>query len=404
MFSRSDKSDEPTEEFYETEEKQRSPMVLAALAGLLAIAGAFLLVRYLSDTGDEAAAGVEAEASREVLVVTQPIPAGTDVTDILASPTTYLAARAVPEQFVASTAITSIAELRELEGLTLSSEALAGEQLLRGRFIDRSDFGGDGLASTIERNAQIEVPEGHHTVVLPLPTDQALGGNIRGGERVSIISSFRVDPADADPFEVSVVVLPAVEIITVQSTSEIVGQINPDVDSLGTATLGDVFVTVAVEPTELTQLTFAMKYGDIILAGALPDATEDDARPITVIDTIIDGATFGDDADLLELFGDSLAEDDGEIEGVDGDDDEGADATDDGEAPAEGDEAEEPSGGAAGVQDNSDGQLGPEPSGSDDPPPPGPDEPAPAGPGEFVGDGEPVDDSDGANGALPPGN
>ena len=343
MFSRSDKSDDPNDELtaFDAEEKQRSPMVLAALAGLLAIAGAFLLVRYLSTNTEEAAdATAAAEASRQVLVVTQPIPAGTDVAELLASPATWLSARAVPEQFVAASAVTSIEELRDLDGLTLSSEALAGEQLLRGRFIDRSDFSGDGLIDRALSDT-IRIPDGHHTLVVSLPSARALGGNFGSGEKVSVISSFRVDPVDGDPFEVSVVVLPAVEVITVQTTAQVVGQLATDSDSLGTATVGDVFVTLAVEPDELTDLTFAMKYGDIILAGALEDASEDDLRPITTIETIIDGATFSNDEDLADLLG-ITADDDEGLESAD-DEDEGGDAEDDGseEAPAEEAPAEE---------------------------------------------------------------
>lgn len=401
MFSRSDKSEDTTEELYDAEPKQRSPMVLAAVAGLLAIAGAFLLVRYLNAGSEDVTASTAVEASRQVLVVTQPIPAGTDVTDILAAPATYLSARAVPEQFVASSAVTSIEELRELEGLTLSSDALAGEQLLRGRFIDRSDFGGDGL---IDRASDIRIPEGHHTVVVSLPTDQALGGNFGGGEKVSIISSFRVDPPDADPFEVSVVVLPAVEVITVQTTAEIVGAI--DNDALGTATVGDVFVTLAVEPNELTDLTFAMKYGDIILAGALEDADKDDLRPITTIETIIDGATFSNDESLADLLG-IQAGDDGEIEGADSSEEgseEGGDdaAPSDDTAPAdevESEGASAPASSPAGVSNNDDDPDNAPPA----PPASTSDEPEPAGPGETVGEQQPIDDATG-NGALPPGN
>lgn len=279
--------------------KARNPLALAGIAGLLAILGAFLLLRALSGGETEVAEETADQVNQQVLVVTQPIPAGTNVNDILDAPSSFLSARAVPEEFVAEAAITSIEELEELRGLTLSSDALAGEQLLRGRFIDRSDFNQEGF---IDRTAAISVPDGHQKVVLTLPTEKALGGNIRGGELVSVVSAFRLDPTEGDPFEVSVVVLPAVEVITVETDAEIVGQISADSDALGSATIGDVFVTLAVEPNELTDLTYSMEYGDIILAGALEGATKDDPRAISTISTIVNGSTLSTDGQEITVL------------------------------------------------------------------------------------------------------
>jgi len=296
--------------------------VLAGIAGLLAILGALLLMQALNSGEAEVAESPEETVNQQVLVVTQPIPAGTNVDDILDTPSSYLSARAVPAEFVAESAITSVADLEELRGLTLSSDALAGEQLLRGRFIDRSDFQQEGF---IDRTARIGVPDGHQKVVLTLPTEQALGGNIRGGELVSVVSAFRIDPEEGNPFEVSVVVLPAVEVITVETDAEIVGQISADTDALGSATIGDVFVTLAVEPSELTDLTYSMEYGEIILAGALEGATGDDPRSISTIDTIVSGAvlTTGDTElgnlviDLQDLSSPGAATRNGSSENVD---------------------------------------------------------------------------------------
>ena len=55
MFSRSEKTEEVIDPMAEPD-GQRSPMVLAALAGLLAIAGAFLLVWYLNNGQDDVVA------------------------------------------------------------------------------------------------------------------------------------------------------------------------------------------------------------------------------------------------------------------------------------------------------------------------------------------------------------
>lgn len=417
MFSRSDKSEEANEEVsFESEERQRSPMLLAALAGLLAVAGAILLVRYLSTTDDTGAAAAAETNERQVLVLNQDLASGTRVDDILETPTTYLTARAVPENFISASAITTIQELEDLRGQVLDGTALQGEQLLRGRFIDPSDFSGDGL---IEREAGISVPPGHHTVVVSLPSDQALGGNLAGGEKVAVISSFRHDPeGDAEPFEVSVVVLPAVEVIAAQTTAEIVGTINED-NSLGTATVGEVFVTLAVEPDELTDLTFAMKYGDIILAGALDSSDEEDPRPLTTLQAIIDRSTFIDSEGAIEALEAIAAEDEAlaplsEEDGEDGADGEGegdepepeADAPSD-EAPADDAPAEGEGDGDAGSDAGAESDEGAGGAPAD----PGP---APAGDAEDVpadGDIPPVSDTpppdpqdlSNDNGALPPG-
>ncbi|MFT4597576.1 MAG: hypothetical protein ACI9TF_001825, partial [Paracrocinitomix sp.] len=108
MFSRSEKTDEVIDPMAEPS-AQRSPMVMAALAGLLAVAGAFLLVWYVNNGQDGSAAAdssgeatsAVAEANRQVLVVVETIPRGTSVSELLEAPTVYLSARAVPEQFVA---------------------------------------------------------------------------------------------------------------------------------------------------------------------------------------------------------------------------------------------------------------------------------------------------------------
>lgn len=315
MFSRSEKTDEVIDPMAEPS-AQRSPMVMAALAGLLAIAGAFLLVWYLNTGQDDVATTTDsngevistpAEADRQVLVVVETIPRGTSVSELIEAPTVYLSARAVPEQFVAASAITSVAELRELDGLILSSDALPGEQLLRGRFRDPSDF--DSNTETFfEAESLVDIPVGHHAVVIELPASSALGGNIGIGDKVTVVASFRLSPPDGDSFEISVVALNAIEVLGIQNTLEVQGQLSDDFNQVGAANRGSYTLTVAVTPEELTDLTFSMSYGEITLATAVEGLTnEDGPRAITGMNQIAgdDGVWLAEleDGNLVDIIG-----------------------------------------------------------------------------------------------------
>ncbi|MEM7095559.1 MAG: RcpC/CpaB family pilus assembly protein [Actinomycetota bacterium] len=412
MFSRSDKAEEMAEGGpLATEEKQRSPMVLAAIAGLLAVAGAFLLVRYLSADAEEAnASAAAAEDTRLVLVVTQPIPQGTEVATILASPATYLASRDVPTQFVADSAIATVQDLRELDGLRLASDALVGEQLLRERFIDPSDFAGENFLSQV---AAVEPPADHHTIVLNLAAGRALGGVLRPGDNVAVTATFRITPDSAtqrDPYDLALVVLPKVEVVDVVTSAEFLGNVSNSTNEVGTSTVGDFRITLAVKPGELTDLVLAMRYGDIVLATVPDGASDDDDREFSTFATMLSGGDFFADNSGVDLILGNLVDPEdiaGQL-GVEGEDSlvelDGAltDPDDiDAEETADGDDAVDASPAAAG---NDQPQATPaaqtEPIA---PPESDAEEPEPAGPGETLDQQAPIDDIEGDS-ALPPGN
>lgn len=270
-----------------SEGKSRRPILLAALAGLLAIAGTFLLIRYISQNNSAPATATPIAETRQVLIATGAIEAGTDVSEIIANPEQFLAARSVPAEYVASGTITSVSELDAMAGQTLGSDMIAGDHMTASRFVERATFQED---SFLERTAAVAAPEGHHTLVVSVPADRALNGNLRPGERVAVISSFRVDAVDNRPFEISVMVLPAVEVVYVESTEDPTGQLATDADSLGRSLEGDIDVTLAVEPNEVTDLVYALEYGSITLVGSIDGATNQDPRPLSTVGSVVNGS------------------------------------------------------------------------------------------------------------------
>jgi len=352
MFSRSEKPEDAAEVFGEASSAtaERSPLMLAGLAGLLALAGAFLLIFYLrSDDGNVAAgtddAAVVEEAKKQVLVVTQTIPGGTSVREIVEAPTAYLSARAVPEEFVAASAVSSVAQLRELDGFVLTSDALPGEQLLVGRFADPSSFDSE---SAIVLESIVEPPPNHHLIVLTLPTGRALGGTVRPGDVVTVVGNFRIKNADdpgAEYQEISVVVLPAVEVVDVRNALDVAGQSTQDTSTAGVASIGSINLTVAVEADELTDLTYTMEYGEILLAIALPGANNDDTpRAATLVNGVLgDERVWLNDLEngnVLELLGGLEQGSSIEVELPEGADDTQEDAVEDGAEDENTDEAQ----------------------------------------------------------------
>lgn len=267
---------------------QTNPLIPAAIAGLLALAGAFLLITSLG--GSDATANVDEGATSTVLVVKTPLEKGTSVEDLLADPASFLSAKAVPSRFAAATAIGSVQELTQFDNMMLAVDILPGEQLLEGRFVEADDFERD---SFIDRTIGVAVPEGHHQLVLEIPATRALGGNVRPGDVVAVISPFTVIPVDEEgvaqrAVETSLVVLNAVEVLNVQLAGA-AGELAVNTDALGVATTGKLHVTLALTPDEITDLTYAMDHEDIVLAIALDGATNDDERPITTMETIASG-------------------------------------------------------------------------------------------------------------------
>lgn len=264
------------------------PMMLAAIAALLAVIGAALAIWTTLGRSQTVVDEIVAsnEPTTQVLVVADVIPATTSVDQILETPTSYLTVKQYPEGSVADNVFFEFDELEEYRGLTASVDLMPGEQLLKDRFTDPSSFTQE---TYIERASAVKLPEGHHSFVLSLPADRALGGNVRAGDKVAVLGSFTFS-TEEDSTQVSVVALPEIEVVQVQATDAGAGQLGAQLDDVGLASLANYSLTVAVTPAEMADLTYVVEYGQVRLAGALDGSSPEDDRAFSTLATLMGGA------------------------------------------------------------------------------------------------------------------
>lgn len=237
---------------------------------VLALVGTVALVGYVNNAEQRA---LEGEDLVEVYVVDRPISAGTEGTDI----DEFVSVKQVPVKVQAFGAVSSLATLT---GRVAAVDLLVGEQLVEGRFINRSDV--------TDRAVGVEVPDNLIEVTVQLDPAQAIGGLVDPGQRVAVFASF--EPFDLVPAVVKVdgeeVALPeaiaasvegktpnttdlllrkilvtAVQRVTVRATGS-----DEDNSRFDTAPEDALLVTLAVEPHDAERLVFTAEFGLLWLA------------------------------------------------------------------------------------------------------------------------------------------
>jgi len=241
---------------------------LVAIA--LALAGTVALAAYVSSAEQRALAGEELV---EVYVVRTPIAGGTASEDI----GDRVSVEQIPVKVRAEGAVDS---LPALAGQVAAVDLVPGEQLVTGRFVQRSEFA--------DREIGIDVPSEMIEVTVELDPQRAIGGLLEAGQTVAVIASF-------DPFQISQTVIPIDgEVVPVPSavaeevegttpnTTDLLlrkvlvtavqdrldtGQSVDETDlRLTTAPEGTVFVTLAVAPFDAERLVFTAEFGQLWLA------------------------------------------------------------------------------------------------------------------------------------------
>lgn len=240
---------------------------------ILALAGTVALVAYVGDAEERALAGEELV---EVYVVTVPIPAGTPASEV----EQYVAVEQVPVKVQAEAAVSN---LPSLTGRVAAVNLLLGEQLVDGRFVERSEFA--------DRVAGVQVPDDMVEITIELDPQRAVGGLLEPGQTVAVFSSFepfdlKASFVEVDGEEVPLPVAIADEIDGKTSNStEIIARkvivtavqevedrtFNSDsdeegVDRLTTAPNDSVFVTLAVSPFDAERVVFTAEFGFVWLA------------------------------------------------------------------------------------------------------------------------------------------
>jgi pilus assembly protein CpaB len=229
--------------------KRRVLGLVAAV--VLAAVGTTALVAYVRSARADAVAG---EAQTEVVMVTDTVAQGAPF-DVVRS---RVRVATVPVRLVAPGAVTSLTDLDALfaqdPSLTVTGDLLAGDQLQRDRLAPRRQL------------SRAEVPEGLQELTIAVAPERAVGGELRPGDVVGVVTSL------VDPEPISTLTLTGVPVIAVQITSADrtrLGLVNDRTgNDIADPTVADaperqVLVTLAVTSAQAEELVASLEFGQV---------------------------------------------------------------------------------------------------------------------------------------------
>lgn len=243
--------------------KRRMMGVIAAV--VLALVGTLVLVSYVKGAEDRALAG---EKTVKVLVAAEAIEVGTPAEDLEGK----LEFERVPAKVRAEGAITSI---KELGDRVSSADLLPGEQIVKARFIEASDAGA-GVPGSQAGEANLL----QQTVALA--PERAIGGLIKSGDTVAVVSSFDVEGAP----DVTHMILHKVRVTNVQLSSDTgsgeQGGESAEGEEAAPAPSGQFLVTLALDAPSVERVVFTAEFGFVYLAAEPQDADEGGTKIVTL--------------------------------------------------------------------------------------------------------------------------
>ena len=210
----------------------KTRIIGAVVALILAIIGAFVLVTYVRGADARAAEGAELT---EVYVVQETISKGTAGESI----SEFVEIDTVPERNVAEGHVTDLADL---EGRVADADILAGEQLLEARFVDPDELAARG---------EVPVPAGMQLVSFTLPADRVVGGQVRAGDRIGLVSTVDPDEVGEEADVVNPVTHFAFHGVLVTKVQGVVG-VDPETgEALDQGAADSIMVTIALSAPDV---------------------------------------------------------------------------------------------------------------------------------------------------------
>jgi pilus assembly protein CpaB len=229
---------------------RRTALLLAAL-GLAAIA-TLLIFLWLQGVNDRA---IEGQEPVEVLVVTQPVAAGT--TGTAASNAGAFELQTLPRDAVAEGAISSIDPIANQVAL---SPLFVGEQVLVQKF---------GAPAS---SATAAIPEGKIAVSINLGDPQRVAAFLAPGSNVAIFLTAEQTTGAAAGEPATRVLIPTVQVIATGSTTTLT---RTTTDSSGTQTEEQfpvALLTLAVDQAQAEKIIYAQTLGELYF-GLLTDTS-----------------------------------------------------------------------------------------------------------------------------------
>lgn len=225
--------------------KRRAAGIVAAL--VLALIGTIVLVNYVQDADERASSD---EQMVNVLVVEDDIPLGTSVVDF----GSRVALQEVPTRLRANGAV---ATLDGLAGRVAAVDLLPGEQVVAGRLI------------TPQAAEALNIPPELHRVTVALDATRVVGGEVRAGDRVAILTTVG---------DQTHILLHKALVATVRTAGDGV-RLTSTAGS--TSPVGTLQVTFALDAPSVERVVYTAEHGSLWLSLEPAEAPEDGTKIVT---------------------------------------------------------------------------------------------------------------------------